>query len=496
MNKINNFLIGCLTVVLMTGCNDAIDITQPGRLSAENAFQSVGDLQEGLFAVYNQFDITPEISLASNFTDEISIGTGTGGQGFALYDFVLNAASAAGSDFWVRNFRVNNRATLLIEGAQLVEVEADDQAAYNDILAQAYFIRAYANLEMMTYFSVDPRNDAGLSVPVIDFIPALTIQPRRSTVGELWDYINDDLGNAASLSTVDSSPIFVSGDAINGLRARAALLRGDYTTAKNLATQLLSQYPIANRTEYVDMFFDLSNAEVIFKLERALNDPYDGQVNTGSVATGGGWAGSIYTFESVTAPAYFEMDRDIFNALDPNDVRYDVNVSTASIIDENYETSANPRGTDDLRIAKYTGSESQPLMNDLKVLRSSEMLFIIAESLAYEGDFGGVATLLKQLRDARFGSPQTLLSLGNRQLALEAILEEKQIEFVFEGHRYRDLKRVGPDANVGIERNVIDCEFQSGACSLSASDFRFTLPIPIVELNANPGLGAEQNPGY
>jgi hypothetical protein len=235
---------------------------------------------------------------------------------------------------------------------------------------------------------------------------------------------------------------------------------------------------------------------LFFKLERTLNGPYDGQVNTGSVATGGGWAGSIYTFESINADGYFEMDRDIFNALDVNDIRYDVNVSPASTIDPDYETSANPVATDRLIIAKYTGSESQPLMNDLKVFRSSEMLFIVAEALAFEDDFAGVANLLKNLRDARFGSDQASLTLNSRQDALGAILDEKQIEFVYEGHRYRDLKRIGTAAGRGVQRNSIDCEFQSGACNLAANDFRFTLPIPVSEINANPGIGEQQNPGY
>jgi hypothetical protein len=214
--------------------------------------------------VYTQWDITPEISLASNFTDEISIGAGSGGQGFALYDFVLNAGSAASSDFWVRNFRVNNRATLLIEAALNFEAEAEDQADLNNILAQAYAIRAYANLEMLTYFSVDPTDDASLAIPVVDFVPALTYQPLRDTVGDVWDYINADLAEASSLSNVESSATFISRDAIKAIQARAALLRGNYSEAKNLANGLLSKYPIANRNDYQSMFFDQSNAEVIF----------------------------------------------------------------------------------------------------------------------------------------------------------------------------------------------------------------------------------------
>ncbi|MEM9678759.1 MAG: RagB/SusD family nutrient uptake outer membrane protein [Bacteroidota bacterium] len=497
MKNIKNILFFGLFAMLM-GCNDAVDITQPGRLDAVNSFRSVNDLQLGLLAVYNQWDTTPEISLAANFCDEIAIGFDSGGQGAALYDFVLNPASDAATNFWVRNFRVNNRATILIEAATVITPESSEVDQYNNILAQAHAIRAYANLELLTYFSPDPRDDSALAVPVIDFVAGLTIQPSRSTTGELWDYINSDLDLAASLSTEQSNATFVSRDAINAIRARAALTRGDYTTAGTLASQLLTAYPLANTIQYQLMYLDADSSEVIFKLERAINDPYDDQINTGSVDTGGGWAGSVFAFvdATITGGPYFEMDRSIFNALDPDDIRYTVNVSPTSVINPNYDTDPDPVNTDILVIQKYWGSEGRPLMNDLKVFRSSEMLFILAEARAAQNDLAGTADLIKQLRDARFGSAQPTPSYGSQAEAFGAILDEKRIEFCFEGHRYRDLKRLGVAGNRGVDRDLIDCTNQSGACTLSADDYRFTLPIPIIEINANPSIAAEQNPGY
>jgi hypothetical protein len=498
MKKFNKFLIVGLLVTLM-GCNDAIEIRQVGRLDAENAFKSVADLQNGLLAVYDDWDLTPEISLSANFTDEIAIGFDSGGQGVALYDFVLNAASAASSDFWVRNYRLNNRATILLSAAaNIIPADAAEQAQFDDILAQTFFIRAYANFEMLIYFSADINDDSSLGVPVINFIAPLDLQPLRNTTGEVWAFINSDIQSALSLSTVQSSTTFVSIDAINALRARMALTRGDFPSAENLSSQLLASYGLANRTQYANMFLDNDDTEVIFKLERTVNDFYDGQVNTGSVATGGGWAGSVFAFVSaeLAGSPYFEMDRSVFDALDTNDIRYDVNVAPTSIISGDYENDPNPISNDILVIQKYQGSEGQPLMNDLKVFRSSEMLLIAAEAKAAQNDLTGAAQLIKQLRDARFGSAQTLDSYGSQQEAFGAILDERKIELCYEGHRYKDLKRVGVAGNRGVERDPIACGLQSGACNLPASDYRFTLPIPIVEINANPGIAAQQNSGY
>ncbi|MDG5492622.1 RagB/SusD family nutrient uptake outer membrane protein [Psychroserpens sp. SPM9] len=498
MKKFSKILfVGLLTIVM--GCNDAIDIRQPGRLDALNAFQSVDDLQQGLLAVYNQWDLSPEIALASNFTDEVAVSFDSGGQGFALYDFVLNAGSAAASDFWVRNYRVNNRATLLIEAAANITPEdATEQALFDDVLAQAHAIRAYANLELMTYFSPDPTDDSTLAAPVVDFVAPLDYQPLRNTTGELWDYINSDLTMAASMISTQSSPTFLSADGINAIRARAALTRKDYGQVASLSSQLLASYPLANQAQYQLMFLDADNTEVIFKLERTLTDTYDGQGTTGSVAAGG-WAGARFAFvdATITGGSYFEMDRGLFNLLDTNDVRYDVSVAPSSIINPNYDTDPDPVNTDILIIQKYPGSEGKPLMNDLKVFRSSEMLLMLAEArVATNNDLTGAATLIKQLRDARFGSAQAMPSYGTAQEAYAAILDERRIELCFEGHRYKDLKRLGPAANRGVDRDPTDCNAQSGACTLAATDYRFTLPIPIIEINANAGIGGQQNPGY
>ncbi|MCC1483940.1 RagB/SusD family nutrient uptake outer membrane protein [Winogradskyella immobilis] len=498
MKKINKIIFVGLLAVLM-GCNDAIDIRQPGRLDAANAFTNVEDLQLGLLGIYAQWDLTPEIALASNFCDEVSIGFDSGGQGLALYGFQLNPASAAGSNFWVRNFAFNNRASILIEAANSLssEIDAADQAEFNNILAQAHFLRAYANHELLLYFSTDVRDDSTLAAPVIDFVPGLTFQPLRDTTGDLWAYINSDLDLASSLSNVQSDVTFISRDAITAFRARLAMERGDYPTAASLAQGLLNSYPIADRDQYQLMFLDADNTEIIMKLERTPNDPFDGQGATGSV-NAGGWAGARFAFVDATLAGspYFEMDRNVFNMLDPADIRFDVNVAPTSVISGDFDNDPDPVNNDILVIQKYPGSEGQPLMNDLKAFRSSEMLLILAESRAAMGNFSGAAELIQQLRTARFGSAQPLPVYNSMQEAFAGVLDERRVELVFEGHRYKDLKRIGVAAGRGIDRNMIDCLGQGNACTLSADDFRFTLPIPIVEINGNPAIGAEQNPGY
>lgn len=491
-----------VSFAVLGGCNDAIDIDQPGRLAAEVAFEDLTDLQDGLIGLYALYDTTSEIQFNAVFTDEVSIGFDTGGQGIGNgeYGFVLNPNSAAANSIWASNYAAINIATRIIEASELITIESGEQEDVNHIIGQAYALRAYSHFQIQSYFTTDYTDDSALGGILLDFIPTIDQSLPRSTNGEVFGLIIADLDLAESLLNVESDPTYVSQDFVTALRARMAAYRGQYTSADTYAAELLAKYPLADRTEYEAMYLDEDNSEIIFKLERTLSDNYNGQGVTGS-GVASGWAGANFAFidATITGSPYFEMGRSVFNLMDPSDIRFDVNIDETSIISDDYQNATDYRNEDILVISKYPGSEGQPLMNDLKVFRSSEMLFIRAEAAAAIGNINGAssstAAYIKQLRDARFGVDQPLPSYISQTEAFGAILDERRIELVFEGHRYKDLKRLGALGNRGISRDPLDCEI-NGACSLEVSDYRFTNPIPIIELTPNTVIDEQQNPGY
>jgi hypothetical protein len=295
-------------------------------------------------------------------------------------------------------------------------------------------------------------------------------------------------------STTDNT--YFTKDAVTALKARVAAYRQDYATALTAANSLIAKYDLATVAEYPDVFTDDSEAEVIFKLERTIGDSYDGQGSMGSVAAGG-WAGARFCFKGAIEDPYFEVSRSLFNVLDEDDVRHDIIVHPSSTVDADYTNSADYKNTDILYVGKYLGSEGQNLMNDLKIFRSSEMVLIVAEAQAGQNDLAAAAQTIKTLRDARFGTNTTAPTFATQAEAFGAILDERRVEFAFEGHRYKDIKRLGVLGNRNAVKDAKDCELAGAAnCSLSADDYRFTLPIPLVEFDGNPGLREQQNPGY
>lgn len=495
MKNINKLVLFALLTFFMIGCNDAIEIDQPGRLGAEQAFKTVADLQLGLLSSYDQFDTSPEIQFNAVFTDECAIGFDNGGQGIGNgeYGFIINPGSAAPTALWNNYYDALNSVNRVIEASALITPEASEQDDFNNILGQAYALRAFAHFQLLSYLTTDYTDDAALATIILDFVPNVGQFLTRNTNGEVYAIINSDLNLAESLLTDQANPTYVSKDFCTALRARMAAYRQDYAAANTYATDLLGKYSIANRGQYEAMFLDQDNTEIIFKLARTIGDNYDGQGSTGS-GFAGGWAGANFAFISATKDGspYYEMGRALFNMIDSDDVRYNVNIDASSVIDPDYASNNDP-AADVLVIRKYPGKDGQPLMNDLKIFRASEMLLIKAEALADANDLSGAATLIKQLRDARFGEDTTLPSYASKADAFGAIMDERRIELAYEGHRYKDLKRLGSRANRSVDRDPIDCAINN-ACSLSNDDYRYTFPIPLVELNANPNI--QQNPNY
>lgn len=592
------FILGASLFV--TSCDEnLLDTYAPGALTEEVAVQKSSDLGRLMNAAYILLTPTSEIEFNSIFTDEASIGFANGGQGLDdNYAFLLNSDSDSPNNIWIANYYVLSRVNRVIKFADnIVPVDAADQLVINRYKAEAYTLRAHCHIQLIAYFSTNPKDRNALG-PIIsnDVYPASYLGS-RATNGAVYDLIDADLAAADALYATDTAapnPIFANKNFTTALKARVNAMRGDYANALVYADQVISTsgLSLANFSNYASVFHtdtNPANLEVIFKLKK----------QTGQTKTGGIWASVNST---VTGSAFFEVGRSLFNVInttndasasnvtitaiagttvtisggtlqvgdmfvstlsspstatttngstttpanallggkvyyvrsvagnnitltvDPTvaapvaanfaggngtglsiaakanygDIRYSVNVHPTSIIDYNYTTSADPRTTDRISFRKYPGTTANGLLvNDIKICRLSEMYLIKAEALVATGDLVGAATAVKAIRDARANPlrPQPLPVYANATEGYRDVLKERRIEFMAEGFRFLDLKRLGGLVNEGILRDPIDCAV-NGACGLNVTDYRFALPIPTVESNPNGAILATQNPGY
>ena len=535
----------------VNSCSDATDIVQDGELNDERLFTNVENMQLFLEATYARLSTQTDIMATSLLTDEVGLGSA----GFSSETFRFNIFTTNGfaESIWNQNYSAINYANRLIRGAALFTPPAEDEAAYNNILAQAYFIRAYCHHKLLTYFSTDMADDNALSVMKLDFVPTMQQKIPRSTNGEIYSLIDSDLefasANITNSTTAANSWKYININTINAFKARMYLYRKKYELAEQFADAVIAtpglslasctfsgalplNFPTtssalvptggtsgsdsfdtqpaagiqralflmdrsatavpaaANAPDYRRMWIDQIQGEVIFSLARPNNAAnFGSQYNTNQSYINGG-------------PLY-DMGRNLFELYrqplggGAQDFRRWSFVDRSSLIVVDPLTGT--QDNDVLVVDKYPGKVGSHNSNDLKVFRLSEMYFIKAECRAFANDYVGVANALRTVRQARnyiTGAIVPLPTYGNSTDAYADILLERRKELCFEGHRYLDLKRLGLSAGVlQTDRFSTDSENASATnpYNISVTDYRFTLPIPQSEINVNP---MTQNPDY
>ncbi len=148
-------------------------------------------------------------------------------------------------------------------------------------------------------------------------------------------------------------------------------------------------------------------------------------------------------------------------------------------------------------------------------IRYAEVLLMLAEAEARNGS--GVSTraldLLNAVRNRAVTDPAgqyTAAGFADKKALLQAILDERRIEFLAEGKRWGDIHRLAVDSDFspgGIPAKVTfaNALFTTYNCTtppvlikgiqaIPYNDFRFLWPIPLEEVQQNPNI--DQNPGY
>lgn len=497
MKKIKILVYSLLSSLAILSCRDAIDIVQPGEVTQEVAFQSVADLKSFLLGnVYTSVDTSNEIQLGSIITDETAITPQNSGWWFNEFRYGLMSDNGQVEGTWASHYNTINKVNRLLEAASKIN-PGSDVAKYNSILAEARTLRAFAYLQLTSYFTTNMKDDNALGVILTTTVPDVYDQLPRVNNGQIYAQIENDLNFASTnfvpLASTDPNYAnrykYVTIELINAIRARMYAYRGNYTLAKQYAQEVINaSNPMTIATPYAASTFYNSPSTSPYK--RIWQDAMQGEVifalSRPSVGTWGNVA-SLWTTNttSLTGTPLLGMSFNLYNIINTgSDIRRFAFVDPTS--------NANT-----LVIDKYSGKANTPLRNDIKVFRVSEMYLILAEAAAAENQLSTAATYIQQIRTARkYTAGAANLPVYNTQAdAYKDILKERRAELCFEGHRYVDLRRLGALAGVSIDRNAQDDYFNpSTPLSIPITDHRFTFPIPQQERAGNPSI--VQNPGY
>jgi hypothetical protein len=525
MKKI--FVLLVFTGLFLTSCDeDLLTPFTPGALTDDVAVQTSADLRKLMSSSYNLMTDREDAVFTSVFTDEAGIGYANGGQGISdnWIFFVIPSSDSPGIIWGNLYFALSRINRVITYADRITPIDASDADVISRIKAEALTTRALCHLKIMSYFSPDPKsNDALAGILADRIITTSESNSPRATNGAFYTLIHSDLDSAlvifGSLTTggiPTGSPIltsptsYASVNLAKALKARAYALKGDYTNAEIWADKVISESGVnlaATQADYNKVFFtdnEPANTEVIFRLKRT------GQQNTQGSNLHNGWCS---VKPNLNGSPFYEVGRSLFNLLNANplDFRTKTIVAPSSIIDPNYATSADFRNSDKLIIGKHGGvatgaataasTATGGFNNDYKIVRISEMYLIKAEARVAAGDLPGAANAIDILRDKRFAANQTTPPYADATAAWKAILDERRIEFAFEGYRYIDIKRLGALAGIsGVDRDPADYSSSSSnfpaadPLNLPLSSYKWALPIPQDELNGNPGI--VQNPGY
>lgn len=509
MKKYIIILILSFTSFSFYSCEDAYEEIEPiGLLDDEAAFYTIEEVQMVLNDLYLQLNNSNDMYFTAVFTDETKPGPSYNGTQRDIHNFVLNSTTGESEEIWYDWHRTVNRANRLINGVVHTEIigatqdEIDqNQAELDNMVAQAKFIRAYAYLSLISYFSPDMTDNSALGAILFTDVPASNTTLPRATNGEIYLQIEEDLNWA--FANLDSSNPFYFGNkaAVEALFARMYAYRGLYSQARTYAQNVVNNYGLSLTpgTPYVaSNFYHYTNTTNPYRKiwvdapsGTFPSDQLENIFSLQTMLTNAGFAPASYFYANATrlqGSPLWGMGLNLYNALTeaPNDVRQ------FAFVDPTTDLSINA-----IMIDKYPGISGGggQLRNNLKLIRLSEMYFILAEAAVSESNLTQAADYLYQVRVARSTDGTAVApSFGSVTDAWAGVLHERRKELCFEGHRYIDLRRLGALANQSIDRNPIDNEVENQATTLPITDHRFTLPIPFSELSVNPNV--QQNPGY
>lgn len=403
----------------------------------------------------------------------------------AMYTFNHSANSNAYGGFWSVIFNNIMQANSLLESIEKLQAEGSTES-FDAYKGQALTARALMYFDLVRLYGKPYNFDkSAYGVPNITTTLSSTEQPLRATVEQNYTQILADLKAAEALLPKTKSNGYINYYGNKAIQARVYLYMNNYTEALAAAEDVITKggYTLYTPANWVESWTKQFGSESIFELGMF---PNEGDQGTGSL----GFYLRRKGHGASTALGFYGASDYFLNRLkqDPTDVRWGVMDA------DEISTAAAPRlGS----LYKYSGSitlagdgKSTNTAVNIKVIRSSEMYLIAAEAAFQLNQKDKAATYLNAIRRRA----PALAAATAADITLDMILDEKSKELFGEGHRFFDVLR--NNKSITFNDEIIGSNINIRPKTIDRTYFKTVLPISIAEINANPGIAAQQNTGY
>jgi hypothetical protein len=434
-------------LLLTTACSDLLDPTPVQQLADDRAITDAASARAATLGAYDRVQNYYQLdwpTLGFLPADNVRFN-GTLNQFLQIDQNQLSADNVLLTETWTFIYQAVNASNNLIAGLPGVSDPRLPAAEKNQLLGEAYFIRA------LSYFDL-ARGWGG--VPLV-LTPTRSKEngqgTRRATLDETYNQVLADLTEAEKLLPNTTTRNRATQATARALRARLHLYRQQWADAESYATQVLSNSAYTLVTPYrAFSTAPFLTSESVLEISYSNADANSMWNNWFPSALGG-----QYNFQPV-APAIALLQNPA------------VGGSRSALL-----ASTTINGTP----AVYGNLYSRSAQRDdpSYVLRVAELYLIRAEARARQGKLVEALADLNAVR-ARAGVPaSTAATEADLLLAIE---DERRVEFAFEADRWFDLVRTG---RAGAVLGVTDTK-------------KWLFPIPFNDLVADPDL--VQNPGY
>lgn len=482
MKYIYKSLLPVLLVFALPSCsNDWLDLEPEKQIETSASIKNLSSANACIIGIYDALQNYEYYGARMTYYGDV-IGDDMQSNGdtkrcASFYRYAYTAENAPRSlwEFPYNTIRLANNVLAAIDKIEIIESE---KAKRDDIKGQALFLRALAYFDITKVYGYPYAKDNGASwgAALITTPTEFSQKPKRNTVAECYNnLIIPDLENAANLLSGTKS------DASNGkinkwgaklLLSRAYLYKGDYVNALKTAEDCIegaekAKYALSKNANYYSDWMTPFNSESLFELVNLITD------NAGNDGVPYLMWDKGYDDIIITRSFY-----DVL-AADKNDVRLLLTT----------KGTKKPSGKSyNCYILKYA-NDSDIKSSNIVILRLSEAYLNAAEAAVKTSNNTKAVKYLKAIVE-RANPAKTVMGT----VTLDQVLLERRKELFGEGHRAFDLLRNGLTIKrVGSGHSAV---LPSDAKSIDWNNFKIVLPVPKYEMDANPQMADQQNPGW